>query len=173
MNCLEKFTHSCTVDWCKLLFLSTPPTAAPCLSSSLSPSSIGDVSDSTCAGALGRDAAEILTPLPHDCVRHTPAMDREELWETDAGRGKEGDGHREGEKRETPEPEDRGKEREGAEFRVWRVWPCCPVEPGSQWRSLRSFYPPAARWCWVSESRYRGWRRRCWRRVCWVRCFVR
>lgn len=47
------------------------------------------MSDSTCAGVHGRAAAEILTPH-HTAVRHNPAMDREELRETDAGRGKEG-----------------------------------------------------------------------------------
>lgn len=112
----------------KIQFLSTPPTAALLLSSSLSLFlSHQFMSDSTCAGVHRRAATEILTPYP-TTVRHNQAMDREELWETDPGRGKEGAWQRQ--RNCKSKRIQRKKERDGVQG--WSVWPFHSV------KSLRS-----------------------------------
>lgn len=151
----------------KTLFLSTPPTAAPLLSSSLSLFlSHQSVSDSTCAGVHGRAAAEILTRYP-TTVRHNPAMDREELWDTDPVRGKEGAWQRQ---RDCKSKRiQRRKERD--RFQGWRLWPFHPVEPlGSRALSRGATDFSVIR---ASGCRYWWWQYGCWCCVCWVLCFVR
>lgn len=75
----------------KTVSLSTP--AAPLLSSSLSLPYQGCEWQHMCWGAW-EGLCWNSNPYP-TTARHTPAMDRGELWETDAGRGKEGETERE------------------------------------------------------------------------------
>lgn len=167
-----KFTHSLAFNWWGHCFC-PHHRQLPCLSlhPSLSLSSLSLSSSlwvtAHVLGYLGRDAAEILTPLlPHDCETYPcygqGGAVRDRLWERD------GDTERERDRRS--KRTERGK-KEGDRNQGWRFGPFSP-----QWNhSGAQFFQFI-----VVEgeqpkilARYWGWPYRCWWCVCWVLCSVR